>query len=61
MKNQVSSGDSKRFSLKLTINCLSLISFESSIRKKYINFHVWGGILHTSANLQGVFAKRDVD
>jgi len=24
--------------LKLTVNCLSLISFELRIRKKYINF-----------------------
>jgi len=28
--------------LKLTINCLSLISFESRIRKKNINFQVHG-------------------
>jgi len=28
--------------LKLTVNCLSLISFESRIRKKNINFQVRG-------------------
>jgi len=60
MKNQISSGDSKRFSLKLTVNCLSLISFESNIRKKY-KFSSLGGTLHINAKFQGVFAKRDVD
>jgi len=60
MKNQVSSGDSKSFSLKLTVNCLPLISFESSIRKKVYKFSSPGGILHISAKLRGVFAKRDV-
>jgi len=53
MKNQVSSGDSKRFSLKLTVNCLPWISFESSIRKKY-KFSSLGDILHISAKLQGI-------
>jgi len=32
----------------------------SRIRKKNINFQV-GGILHITAKLQGIFAKRHVD
>jgi len=31
------------------------------IRKKIYKFSSLGGILHISAKLQGVFAKRDVD
>jgi len=38
--------------LKLTVNCLPLISFESKISKKY-KFLNLRGILHTSAKLQG--------
>jgi len=51
---------SMRLKLKLTVNCLSLISFESSIRKKY-KFSSSMGILHISTKLQGVFAKRYVE
>jgi len=42
--------------LKLTVNCLSLISFESRIRKKILIFK-FGDILHISAKLQGDICK----
>jgi len=39
--------------LKLTVNCLPLISFKSRIRKNIYKFSNSGGILHISAKLQG--------
>jgi len=42
--------------LKLTVNCLSLISFELRIRKKY-KFSSSGDILHISAKLQGGYLQ----
>jgi len=39
---------------KLTVNCLSLISFESKIRKKYINFQVRGHFAHKCKTSGGI-------
>jgi len=39
--------------LKLTDNCLSLISFELSIRKNIYKFLSSGDILHINIKLQG--------
>jgi len=43
--------------LKLIVNCLPLIFFDSRIRKKIYKFSSSGSILHTSAKLQGGICK----
>jgi len=43
--------------LKLIVNCLPLISFESRIKKKIYKFSSSGGILHISAKLQKNICK----
>jgi len=47
--------------LKLILNCLSLISFESRIRKKIQIFKFRGHFAYKCKISRGVFIKRHVD